>query len=183
MNVETSHDGEMMNEDDDIDAEPTAHELAAQLRNDLDNLGWTPTDLRDRMISLGDYRSSQTILRGINRALEGEVKPPGELVALVRQAVRFQRRLQRTYGDKEWKTLSDDSRTIQLEDFTITLSPKTRGRWRVNLMHREGYSPDYPPWQNSLESAKAVALFTLDNALNWMHEYDDEKKREANKKG
>ncbi|UXZ23046.1 hypothetical protein KZH41_02105 [Pseudomonas sp. YeP6b] len=122
----------------------SAEDLAKDLQAALAELRWTPAGLMDRMRSLSDYRTPATILRGINRALEGHIKPSGELIALMRQAVRFQRRLLRTYADADWKQLGNGSYTTQLEDFTITLAPQTQGRWRVNLVHKEGYSPPFP---------------------------------------
>jgi len=159
--------------------ERTAADLAEDLRNALGELGWSAAALMDRMRSLGDYRTPATILRGINRALEGEIKPSGELVALVQQAVRFQRRLLRTYQDTPWAQLADGSYTTRLEDFTITITPQSRGRWRVNLVHKDGYSPPFPRWQDSLEAAKRMAFITLDNGLNWLQEYAEEQAREA----
>jgi hypothetical protein len=165
----------MIDEDDVIGLhERTAEDLAQDLRSALDELGWTSAGLMDRMRSLGDYRTPATILRGINRALEGQIKPSGELVALVRQAVRFQRRLLRTYENTVWTQLGDGSHTTQLEDFTITLAPQTRGRWLVNLVHKDGYSPPFPRWQESLDAAKRTAFVTLDNGQNWLQENSEE---------
>lgn len=160
----------------------TVEDLSEKLRFALDELGWTPAALMDRMLSLGDYRPSKTILRGIKRALAGEIKPSGELLALVRQAVFFQRRLLRIYSDVEWTELGDGSHTAQVEDFTITLVPKSKGRWLVNLVHKGGYSPSWPRWQDTLEAAKYMAFITLDNAQNWMREYAEEQAREAGEK-
>ncbi|MCC5074256.1 hypothetical protein [Xanthomonas campestris] len=162
-----------------IENERSTEDLAADLRQDLEKLGWSPAALMDRMCSLGDYRTQATILRGINRALDGQVRPSGELVALVSQAVRFQRRLLRTYGKTPWTKLGDGSHTTQLEDFTITLAPQTRGRWRVSLVHKDGYSPPFPRWQNSLEAAKHMAFITLDNGMNRILEYEEEQARVA----
>ncbi|MEE4124031.1 hypothetical protein [Pseudomonas viridiflava] len=143
--------------------------LVETLREDMKALEWTPAALMDRMQSLGDYRSSATILRGINRALEGGFKPSGELLALVRQAVRFKRRLLRTYEATAWTELGDGSHTSEVDDFRITLLPRSKGRWLVVVMHKDGYCAPYPRWQDSLESAKHMAFITLDNAQNWLH--------------
>lgn len=159
--------------------ERSAEELSKDLHLALVELDWTPAALMDRMRSLGDYRSPATILRGINRALEGQIKPSGELLALVQQAVRFKRRLLRTYRDVVWTKLGDGSHTTQIEDFTITLSPQTRGRWRVNLVHKDGFSPSWPRLQDTLEAAKHMAFITLNNGQNWLQEYADEQAREA----
>ena len=165
--------------------ERTAAELAEDLRRGLDELGWTPAGLMDRLRSLGDYRTPATILRGINRALAGEIKPSGELMALVQQAVRFQRRLLRTYRDVVWTELGDGSHTTLIEDFRITLLPKTRGRWKINLTFRkdghrqDGYSPSWPRWQDDLEAAKRMAFVTMDNGQNWLLEVEEEQAREA----
>lgn len=172
----------MTDEDDFPTTEQNTAVLVETLRDDLAELGWTPAALMDRLRSLGDYRLPATILRGINRALEGQIKPSGELLALVRQAVRFQRRLLRTYGHAMWTPLGDGSHTTQLEDFTITLTPQSRGRWRVNLVHKDGYSPPFPRWQDSLQAAKHMAFITLDNAQNWLLEYAEEQAREAAEK-
>lgn len=171
----------MIDEDDEIISrhERSAEDLSQDLRLALDELDWSPAALMDRMRSLGDYRSSPTILRGINRALEGQIKPSGELLALVQQAVRFQRRLLHIHRAVIWEPLSDGSHTTQIEDFTITLQPQTRGRWRVNLVHKSGYSPSWPRFQETLEAAKRSAFITLDNGQNWLHEYAEEKAREA----
>lgn len=177
----------MLDEDDEIamGRERTAADLAQDLRNALDELGWSAAALMDRMRSLGDYRTPATILRGINRALEGEIKPSGELMALVQQAVRFQRRLLNTHRDVVWTPLADGSHTALVEDFVITLLPQTRGRWKVNLAYRkeghpqDGYSPSWPRFQESLDAAKRMAFITLDNGQNWLQEYAEEQAREA----
>lgn len=160
----------------------TPVELAAKLHRALDNLGWKPVELMDQMRLLGDYRPAATILRGLNRALAGDIKVSGELLAYAHQMVRLQRRLLRTYGNTVWKELGDGSHTTHLEDFTITLMPESKGRWRVNVVHKGGYSPSWPRWQDSLEAAKRMAFITLDNAQNWMHEYAEEQAREAEEK-
>ena len=159
--------------------ERTAEDLAADMRSALANLQWTPVDLADRMVSLGDYRSRKTILRGINRALDGEVKVSGELLALVHQMVRFKRRLLNNYGDVVWTELGDGSHTARIEDFIITLAPKSKGRWLVNLTHSSGCSPEWPRWQESLVAAKNMAFVTLDNAQNWLLELEEQQAWEA----
>ena len=173
-----------MTDNDDVIAgnELTAEDLSQRLRRTLDELDWTPATLMDRMLSLGDYRSPKTILRGINRALEGEIKPSGELLALMRQAVLFQRRLLRTYSDVVWTELGDGSHTTRIEDFTITLVPQSKARWLVNLVHKGGFSPSWPRWQDSLEAAKHMAFVTLDNGQNWLQEYAEELAREDGRK-
>jgi len=153
--------------------------LVDTLRKDMEELDWSSAGLMDRMVSLGDYRSPATILRGINRALAGEVKPSGELLALVRQAVRFKRRLLRTYESTNWTELEDGSHTAEVDDFRITLVPRTKGRWHVVVVHNNGYSAPYPRWQNTLETAKNIAFITLDNAQDWLHICAEEKARNA----
>ena len=172
----------MTDADDFPSAKENAAVLAEALRDDLAELGWTPAALMDRMRSLGDYRKPQTILRGINRALEGEIKVSGELLALVRQMLRFKRRLLRTYGDVAWTQLGDGSYTAQVEDFTITLVPQTNARWLVNLVHKGGFSPSWPRWQDTLEAAKHMAFITLDNGQNKLLEYAEEQTRETAEK-
>jgi hypothetical protein len=169
----------MTTDSQDLDSVFTSAELAALLQRALDDLGWKPVDLRDQMRLSGDYRPEATILRGINRALAGDIKVSGELFAYAQQMVRLQRRLLHTYGATVWQELGDGSHTTQLEDFTITLVPKTKGRWLVNLVHKGGYSPSWLRWQDSLQAAKNMAFITLDNAQNWMVEYAEQRAREA----
>nr|WP_015647654.1 hypothetical protein [Pseudomonas sp. GLE121]AGL12844.1 hypothetical protein [Pseudomonas sp. GLE121] len=173
----------MTTDSQDLDSVFTSAELAAMLQRALDDLGWKPVDLRDQMRLAGDYRPVATILRGINRALAGDIKVSGELLAYAQQMVRLQRRLLRTYGNTPWKELGDGSHTAQLEDFTITLMPESKGRWRVNLVHKGGYSPSWLRWQDSLQAAKNMAFITLDNAQNWMFEYAEQRAREAAAEG
>jgi hypothetical protein len=153
----------------------TAEELAMEFRDSLKELGWSAVELADRMADLGDHRAYNTILRGINRVLDGQVKISGEMLALVRQMVRFRRRLIRSYEFVEWKKLGDNSFTTNLEDFRITLVPKTKNRWLVNMVHTSGYSPSWPRWQDNLEAAKNMAFLILDNAQNWLLELDQER--------
>ena len=102
-----------------------------------------------------------------------------ELLALVHQMVRFKRRLLNNYGDVVWTELGDGSHTARIEDFIITLAPKSKGRWLVNLTHSSGYSPEWPRWQESLVAAKNMAFVTLDNAQNWLLELEEQQAWEA----
>jgi hypothetical protein len=162
-----------------LDNELSVKDLAEDLQHSLDELGWSAAALMDRMRSLGDYRTPKTILRGINRALAGEIRPSGELCALIRQAVFFQRRLLRTYSNLVWTELGDGSHTTRVEDFTLTLVPQRKSRWLVNVVHTSGYSPSWPRWQDSLEAAMRMALVTLDNGQNWVLDNEAEKARDA----
>lgn len=152
----------------------TAEELSAELNRTLKELGWTPVDLAERLMSVGDYRPHKTVLRGIHRAVEGQIKVPGELMAFVKQEVRYKRRLKRAYGGLEWTELGDGSWTTKAEDFIITLLPKTKGRWKVHMTHSSGFSPSWPRWQDSLQAAKDTAFLALDGAVNWLHEYEQQ---------
>lgn len=173
-------DGEETIESIFDEREWTPEELSAELKKGLDDLGWTPVELADRMMSLGDYRPYRTILRGIHRALAYEVKVPGELLALVNQEVRYKRRLKRSYDTLTWTELPDRSLTTKVDDFIITLLPKSKRRWKVHMMHPEtGYSPSWPRWQDSLQQAKEMAFLTLDNAINWLAEVERERATEA----
>ena len=157
----------------------TSEELAAELMKELNELGWSPVELADRMTSLGDYRPYKTILRGIHRALANKVKVPGELLALVKLEGHYKRRLKRTYDGLEWTRLPDGSWTTKAEGFIITLLPKTKGRWKVQMTHVDsGYSPSFPRWQDSLDQAKEMAWMTLDNAINWLAEVERDRAAE-----
>lgn len=169
----------MLDDDDFPSPEHTTANLAEELRETLDELGWSPAQLMDRMRSLGDYRKPQTILRGLNRALAGEIRPSGELIALTRQMLRFQRRLRRTFGNAVWTQLADGSHTTQVPDFRITLVPQSKGRWLVVVVHKDGFSPPYPRWQDSLEAAKNMAFISVDSAQNFLEDYAAEQARES----
>ncbi|WP_426122838.1 hypothetical protein [Pararhizobium sp. PWRC1-1] len=159
----------------------TPEELSSEFNKLLADLNWTAVELTDRMMSLGDYREYKTILRGVHRAIEGQVKPSGEMMALLNQMVRVKRRLTRTYAGTVWSTLPDGSKTAKFDNFTITLLPKSRNRWKVHMTHEGGYSPEWPRWQDGLETAKATALLTLDNAQNTMFEFEEEEARKTAK--
>lgn len=125
------------------------------------------------MASLGDSRPYKTILRGIHRALANEIKVPGELLALVKLQGRYKRRLKSTYDALDWKKLPDGSWTTKTDGFVITLLPKSKGRWKVHMMHvHSGYSPSWPRWQDGLDQAKEMAWMTLDSAINWLAEVE-----------
>ncbi|TAW50603.1 hypothetical protein [Rhizobium leguminosarum] len=159
--------------------ELTAEELSAELKKGLDELGWTPVELADRMTSLGDYRPYKTILRGIHRALANEIKVPGELLALVKLEGHYKRRLKSSYDALNWTKLPDASWTTKTDGFVITLLPKSKGRWKVHMMHVDsGYSPSWPRWQDSLDQAKEMAWMTLDNAIHWLAEVERDRAAE-----
>lgn len=171
----------MEDEDDGVEGiysgrEWTAEELSAEFNKAVAELGWTPVELADRLLSLGDYRPYKTVLRGIHRAVEGQVKVSGELLALVRQEIRYKRRLKRAYENVEWTQVGDGSWTAKAEDFIINLQPQTKGRWKVHMTHViTGYSPSWPRWQDNLPAAKDMAFLTLDSAINWLLEQEQEK--------
>lgn len=159
---------------DPVAQDKSPEDLLNELRDAMRFLDWTPVELMDQMRELGDYRSPAAILKGINRALSGEIKVSGELLTVVKQMVRLKRRLLRTYGGVLWHPIENGSYTSKIEDFQITLCPQSKGRWLVNTIHKNGYSHKFPRWQTSLDAAKSMALFTLDNAQNWMQETAEE---------
>jgi hypothetical protein len=169
----------MLDDDDFPSEERNTATIAEELRETLEELGLSPAQLMDRMRSLGDYRKPETILRGINRALAGEIRPGGELIALTQQMLRYQRRLLRTYGDAQWTRLANGSYTAQVPDFRITLVPQTKARWLVVTVHKDGFSSPYPRWQDSLEAAKKMAFVCIDSAQNFLEDYAEQKAREA----
>src|SRR5258708_37587704 len=122
----------------------TAEELTAQFQSEIRELGESPVELADRMHKLGDYRSYSTILRGVQRMLSGETRVSGEIRVLMTIMLRQQRRLEQKYANLSWKRLPDGSHSTQAYDFRITLVPQTRGRWLVNLVYKDGYSPPWP---------------------------------------
>jgi hypothetical protein len=149
-----------------IDKPDTPEQVTAAFRKALDELGETPSGLASRMKRLGDKRPYESILRGIQRMAAGDTRVSGEMHALLEMMNRERRRAKFESSKLQWNSINSGCVTAKLRDFTITLSAQSRGRWHVNLVHLNGYSPPWPSWQPSLEEAKIRALICLDDALN-----------------
>jgi len=158
----------------------TAEEITAAFQEEVRELGAYPMELAERLHKLGDYRPFETTLRGIQRMLSGETRVSGEMKALVTMMLRQRRRLQRQHANLIWTRLPGDNYSTVADGFRISLSPQTRGRWHISVVHVEsGYSHPWPRWQESLEAAKLMALTTVEDATDFLieHELNEEKAR------
>jgi len=114
---------------------------------------------------LGDRRPLDTILRGIQRMASGETRVSGEMLVILEMMNRERQRARYEASVLPWVTVANGCVTTKTRDFTISLSPQSRGRWLVNLVHVDGYSPPWPAWQSNLDEAKIKSLLCLDDAL------------------
>jgi len=156
----------------------TPEEMTAEFQTQLRELGDSPVELADRMQKLGDDRPYNTILRGIQRMLSGETRVSGEMKALVTMMLRQQRKLKKRHANLTWNQLPDGAYSTQMDDFGITLAPQSRNRWLVNLRHKDGLSPPWPRWQDSLEAAKHKALICVEDATDYLIELEIERAAE-----
>jgi hypothetical protein len=150
----------------------TPNQVTVEFQADINELNESPVELADRMSMLGDYRPYNTILRGVQRMLSGETRVSGEMKVLVTMMMRQQRRLKLRYSNLSWNQLPDGSWSTQANDFRVTLVPQKRGRWLVNVVHKDGYSHPWPRWQDNLESSKKQALVTVEDATDYLLEQD-----------
>lgn len=150
----------------------TPEQITEEFKRDILELGDTPFELVERMAKLGDRRSYETILRSVQRMLSGETRVSGEMKALVRMLLRQRRRSLQQHKHIAWSRLPDGSHTAQIGEFRTTLLPQTRGRWLVNLVRSDGYSPSWPRWQDNLEAAKIRAVIRAEEAIDEVLEYD-----------
>jgi len=145
---------------------PSPEQLKDLFLAALEMLGETQSSLAARMKRLGDHRPQSTILRSIQRMASGETRVSGEMQVIV-ELIRRERRRAKSESDKlEWTSAIQGCVRTKTREFTISLSPHSRGRWAINLMHDNGYSPPWPQWQQSLEAAKVKAVQAVDDGLD-----------------
>ena len=153
--------------DDDLEASPHDPEDATRIfQAALKIIDESPGRLALRMQRLGDHRPLGTITRAIQRMASGDTRISGEMQVIVQLMVRERERAAEDVTRLRWSQVGR-TMTAATRDFTITLSPQTRGRWRVSVTHvPTRYSPDWPVWQTSLEDAKIKAILCIDDALH-----------------
>ena len=136
----------------------------------------SPLSLAKRMRELGDNRSLSVITRSLQRMLAGETRVSGEILVIANLLVRELRQLLKQYAHLEWRTLVNGSITAIADDFRITLHPKSKDRWLVNLVYlKTGYSPSWQPWQNGLDAAKHMAVTWLEPARKEVEQLEKER--------
>lgn len=160
-----------------FDYQPTAEEITEAFRADLQELQETPVELARRMQDMGDHRSFQAILRSIQRMAAGDTGVSGEMRVIVKALLRQQRRREKKYAGLKWQRQANGTVSAVVEDFSIDLYPKSKGRWLVHLVHIPSkYSPSWPAWQESLEAAKRKALTCLDDSYVQLDELEQQRK-------
>jgi|GEM_PF-3054073 len=153
--------------DEDLEASPHDPEEATRLFHAaLEIIDESPGRLALRMRRLGDHRPLGAITRAIQRMAAGESKVSGEMQVVMQLLVRERERAAEDVARLRWSQVGK-AMTATAKDFTITLTPQTRGRWKVSVTHvPTRYSPDWPVWQTSLEDAKVKAILCIDDALH-----------------
>ena len=160
-----------------FDCQLTAEDITEAFRADLVELQETPVELAKRMQDMGDHRSFQAILRSIQRMAAGDTGVSGEMCVIVRALLRQQRLREKKYAGIKWQRQANGTVSAVVEDFSIDLYPKSKGRWLVHLVHIPSkYSPSWPAWQDSLEAAKRKALTCLDDAYVQLDELERQRK-------
>jgi hypothetical protein len=149
--------------DDQDPGEPsnTPEQVLESFRVDVDVVAGGASRLTRIMAKLGDQRKPDVVSRGIQRMLTGEVRVAGEMLVILNLLRREKLRAARLIGEVSWTEQSDGIVTAEIADFSISIRPATRGRWRSDLHHKGGYSPTWPKWQQNIEDAKKAALSRL----------------------
>jgi len=157
----------------DLDNEIAPALIAEEFRELLAELQMKPATLAKRLRDLGDYRSLPAITRSIQRMLSEDTSVSGEMLVIAKLLVRQQRRKERKSKFVKWQHLESGAVETIVWDFTLTLVPKTRGRWLVNVKHHSGYNHQWPGWENNLESAQVKAIEWMEHAENWLDEVQE----------
>jgi hypothetical protein len=135
----------------------------------------TPVELASQMRGWGDHRSHQTIIRSIQRLAAGETAISGEMRVIINMMLYQQHVDEKEYAGLNWQEHGNWSVSAKISEFTVSLSPQSKGRWHISIVHDNGYSHPWPSWQDSLEKAKRKALICLGDARRHVLEYDREK--------
>jgi hypothetical protein len=140
-------------------------------QTELAELDRTPVELASQMRGWGDHRPAATIVRSIQRMMAGDTSVSGEMKVIIGMMLYEQHLDEMAYGDLQWQAHRNGSWSAKASDFTLSLSPQTKGRWHISIVHKDGSSHPWPTWQNSLEAAKRKALICLGDARRHIWEY------------
>jgi hypothetical protein len=136
----------------------------ADLKAWLSELDLTASKLASRFQQLGDFRSHNTILRGLQRALSGETAVSAELSMIMKMLLYQRRRYQRASDRIEW-TSERGGIHAEVRNYRISLYENRNGNWQIHVVDKKsGYSQPFPSYPNNLESAKLLALECADAA-------------------
>ena len=153
--------------DDFFNRKRTPEEITQEWLAALDELGLSAIDLADYMKKNGgDYRSYASVLRGIQRMISGESRVSGEMFVIVRMLHRQYLRLNERHPDIRWESHPTGTLSAKVDDWTVHLSPQTKGRWIVSCSDANGSSPPFGRWQQNLAAAKNKALVCVEEGMN-----------------
>lgn len=135
-------------------------------------LALTPAELASRLRTWGDHRSQDAVVRSIQRMLAGDTAVSGEIKVIINMLTYLQHLEDERNQDLQWVPGPRGSYAGKAGDFMLNLSPQTKGRWHISIVHQPtGYSHPWPSWQNDLDSAKRKALFCLGDARRHIFEW------------
>ncbi|WP_105405471.1 hypothetical protein [Neorhizobium sp. T7_12] len=160
-------------EDEEIDGDEffnrkrTPEEIAQEWREALAELGLSAVELADFMKKNGgDYRPYATILRSIQRMILGEIRVSGEMFVIVRMLLRQHLRLKERHPALQWVQHPTGVFTAEVEDWSVSLSPQSKGRWIVIGTDPSGSSPQFGRWQQGITAAKNKALVCVEEGMS-----------------
>lgn len=156
----------------DIDDEEDGPEQRTEKYRDLvSKLEMKPTELAKRLHALGDFRSSATIMRSIQRMSSGETAVSADSLVLMRVLVLQQQMRERAHAEVQWKSHPNRVWKTTLDGFRVTLLPQSNDRWLINLEdEKTGFSPQWQPWVTGLDAAKRKVLVCVADGLLDMFE-------------
>lgn len=154
--------------------EPSAQTAHSEFRERLSRLGETQTSLARRLSNLGDRRNFLATLRSVQRMANGEARVSGEMIAILQLMERDQNRARRLASEVAWERQRDGTLVSFVQDFRLTITPQSKGRWQIYAVHLPTqYSPEMPHWRDSLEAAKIRAVQCVDEGLDKMDRFQD----------
>jgi len=143
------------------------------------DLGLTPAELASRLKTWGDHRTYDAIIRSVQRMLAGDTAVSGEMKVIINMLTYIQHLEEEKNEGLKWTPMPLGSYAAKAGDFMLNLSPQTKGRWHISIVHQPtGYSHPWPSWQNDLESAKRKALFCLGDARRHIFEWQRDERIE-----
>lgn len=155
---------------------PSPQEVTKAFQADLAEIEETTVELAHRMRHLGDHRTFEAILRGIQRMAAGDTNVSGEMMVIMRLLLLQQRRRDEKYSNVKWDRHNNGTVSALVDGFSIDLYPKAKNRWHVNLEHLETkYRPAWPAWQDDLVAAKKKALTCLEDAINHLDDVKNDR--------
>lgn len=155
-----------------MDTVVTESAEAAKFREAITGLELNQSRFAGLMNALGDRREMKTILRSIQRMAGEEARVSGEMQVILTLLEREQARAQRLVEATEWRERTGGGYVAEIQGVRLSLSPETRGRWRIHAQYVAegpgGYSPSFPHLRSNLDEAKLRAVLAVDETLDHM---------------